>query len=222
MLLRVFILVTSAFGLVGCHAGRPVTPEGWHLLPDEGQLAERSAAGRLQVFICYGAMLSNHAALRIELPKGGVFWDPAGGFAVGDAAWDRRNDVIWDRLPTVADYWHFREVGCNEPFMEIYEWDLEEQEAQRLHDVIRKGGSRITGEPNEFRTETAGLFCSIAVCKYLQRFASPFMEVPEHWLMPHKLGAHLYSQKPSRVWVFVHGKPLRHCVPMNNRKRSAE
>lgn len=223
MIFRMLIAIMLAAGLAGCHTGQHVTPDGWQLVPDDGKLAERSAAGRLQVFICYGPMLSTHAALRVELTDGGVFWDPAGGFAVdsmeGNAAkharWDRRNDVMWADTPSVLEYWHFREVGCNEPFMEMYEWDLDDAEAQQLHDAIRKGGSRITGEKNEFRTGTAGMFCCIAVCKYLQRFASHRMTVPEQWLMPHKLGAHLFSQKPSRVWLFVHGEPLQQCVQLN-------
>ncbi len=198
-----------AVGLLsGCHAGRHITPDGWHLHTEAGELANRPAASRLQIFICYGPFLSTHSAMRIEMADGGVFWDPAGGFAVDDSKWDRRNDVMWAGTPSVLEYWHFREVGCNEPFMEMYEWDIDADEAKRLHDIIRKGGSRATGEDNEFRTGTAGMFCCIVICKFAQRFMDQFIHVPEHWLMPHKLGAHLWSQKPSRVWVFVHGEPI--------------
>lgn len=161
------------------------------------------------MFICYGAFLSNHAALRIEMRDGAVFWDPAGGFGHANNAVVRKNDVPWSVTPSVYDYWQYREVGCAEPFMEMYEWDLDDDEAKKLHDMIRHSALSVRREEGEFNTGTAGLFCSIAVCDFLQRFQSHRMHVPTQWLMPHKLAEHSWSQKPSRVWVFEHDEDTK-------------
>jgi hypothetical protein len=68
----------------------------------------------------------------------------------------------------------------------------------------------------KFTTESNGLFCSLAVSGFLNRFATPIMNVPQKYFLPHKLARVLYTQSPDRVLVFRRNKlPMVYVPPPN-------
>ena len=73
------------------------------------------------VFICYGNVLSNHTALRLETPgKPALMWDPGGTFLENDPTRKRAHDVITHNAPSVWQWWLYRRDGCKEPVMQVF------------------------------------------------------------------------------------------------------
>ena len=207
----------------GCHAGRPQVPEGWSAIPES--IDQRPAVGRhdrLQVIICYGRFFSNHSTVRLSGPGHEVlFWDPGGIYKADDPQYVRRGDLLLDRTPDLDEWWRYRSEGCREPFMKVFEWDLDPLESARLHEALHVG-SRFSKDPDDFQTETSGGFCCIAVSEYLRRFAAPRIAVTSRYFWPHKLAQHLWSQAPDCVRVYEKGAPVRLYVRGKGSRRSDE
>lgn len=198
---------------VGCHGGLSI-PIGWNQASShQVDFADNSTRrtdwdesgepGRLQVIICYGRVFSNHAALRLTCPgKRVLFWDPGGYYGEKDPSAGRDRDLILLKPPTLRQWWRYRKMGCKEPFMLVFEWELPAVSALSLHHALLSTDGHTGDSSDRFQRDAPGLFCCIAVCDYLQRFASSIIDVPRRWLMPHDLGQHLWSQSPHRVYLF--------------------
>ena len=206
LVVRLGWLAALAF-LSACHSGRPRIPDGWVAVPGPSIEAKqnRDDHARLQVIICYGRWLSNHSTVRLTSPDGHVlFWDPGGMYGRKDASIRRRADLLLSGAPDLGRWWHYREHGCGEPFMKVFEWSVSSDQAKSLRDALI-AGSRPPAVPGAFQTATAGGFCCIAVSEFLQRFGGPSIVVPTRMFWPHNLADHLWSQSPDRVVVFEAG-----------------
>jgi len=232
---RVLTIVSLLIG-GGCfaHAGTRQV-EGWKPSPDAELRAEaeRDHEGRLRIIICYGQILSNHSTLRITCPQKPVlFWDPGGEYLEGDPAKaGRRADLVLGAPPTLQVFWETRQRRYQEPFMEVYEYDLENRRALELHEAMMAG----IDPDNDFQADRLPMFCCIGVCDFLQRYMKDRLEVSTQYVMPHRLGWDLWEQKPDRVLVFRAGKavdiylpgltpneaevPREHAVPPSAKRR---
>lgn len=197
---------------VGCHSGfHP--PPGWtEQMPLNTEFASdyvTESKGQLQVIICYGHLLSNHAALRLTCPgQKTVFWDPGGTYGEENPLLGRKRDLILTQPPTLEQWWDYRRHGCNEPFMAVFEWDLNFEFANDLQVTLIKGiNDHVPGRL--FNSDAPGLFCSIAVCDFLKRFAQPRVVIEHKRLLPHQLADDLWTQSPDRVRLFRKGKPAQ-------------
>ena len=198
---RVLALAAVAGLVTGCHIDGPEIPKGWVAAPAKRLLMDsrRDQDPRLQVIICYGWMMSHHSDLRLTCPqRAPLFWDPGGDFKENDPQYKRMNDLMHVHSPDVLEWWEYRSGQWREPFMKVFEWDLTRREAEQMHTILLQG----CVEPGEFRTETHGGFCNIAVSGYLQRFAGPRVDVPDAMIWPDSLARHLWTQQPDRVLVF--------------------
>jgi hypothetical protein len=211
-----FLLLMLSCLTAGCHhAG--TAPPGWRgepLLQSKDAPPEHAAAvgngagnddrptGTLQVFICYGGVLSNHTALRLEAPGvQSIMWDPGGTYKQDDPAYARRYDVLTKNAPTVEEWWRYRRDSCREPIMEVFQWTLDAEHAQRLHTILLS--RHDPADPSQvFEPDAGGLECCKRVCEFLSRFAGDRPAVPVRYFWPHKLGEHLWTQQPDRVMVF--------------------
>ncbi len=207
---RSLALVAVIVLLAGCNAGGPVIPKGWISAPADTVLmnTQRDDEPRLQVIICYGLMISHHSDLRVTCPgRRPVFWDPGGDFKENDPAYKRRHDLMYEHSPDVVEWWHYRskqlDVLGGEPFMKVFEWDLTRDDAERLHAELLNGRD----DAGEFKTQTMGGFCNVAVCDYLQRFAGQRVDMPGKMIWPNSLAEHLWTQRPNRVLVFEVKQP---------------
>lgn len=200
---------------VGCHhAG--TAPQGWRgvafspgAVVNKGNPAQPASVnetnephGTLQVLICYGKVLSNHTALRLVTPgEQTIFWDPGGTFLQHDPTRARRHDVLTQNAPDLMEWWHYRRDGCREPILEVYEWSLHTDQARRLHGVLLNHRDPENTD-QIFEPDAGGLQCCTRVSGFLMRFAGGRPNVNKAYFWPHKLGEHLWSQHPDRVWVF--------------------
>lgn len=214
--------------LAGCHLGGPVIPvDGWtgkmvsaeviepvalssgtSVVNESGDIGDK-AVDRLQVIICYGSLMSDHTALRL-LREGyePVFWDPAGSYRISDKEVKRAGDLIVRKQPTIETYWLWRNKACNNIGMEVFEWIISAQEAEKLHTILLNGCDSKQPE-GEFITNTLGLFCAKAVSDFLKRFGPASGPHIEHCTMiPHKLAGQLWQQRPNFVYVFSDDQPL--------------
>ncbi len=211
------LLLLLAFVLsAGCHhagtvpmgwRGDPITltddPASGNVDPTSNDLGNGySPTATLQVIICYGAVLSNHTALRLETP--GVqtlMWDPGGTYKQDDPTYARRYDVLTNNAPTINQWWHYRRDRCREPIMEVFQWSIQADQARRLHTILL---TRYDPDDpaQKFEPDAGGLECCKRVCEFLSRFADGKPAVPTRYFWPHKLGEHLWTQQPDRVMVF--------------------
>ncbi len=160
------------------------------------------AQGLLQVFICYGQVLSNHATLRLSAPgKQTLMWDPGGTYGQDDPVYARHKDVLTRSATTVNEWWIYRRDRCREPVMEVFQWSLSPKQAQRLHALLLTGED--PADPAQtFDTDGSGLQCSNKVSAFLMCFADGRPAVHARMFWPHELGEHLWKQSPDRVLVF--------------------
>jgi hypothetical protein len=167
------------------------------------------------VIIASGVITDNHTALRLESPgRPVVFWDPGGGYGTGPGEDVRRDDLIIVNPPDLETYLPFRWEN-HDAVVEIFEWDLEPGYALELHGILMQGTDK-SHPRGKFTTESNGLFCSLAVSGFLNRFATPIMNVPQKYFLPHKLARVLYTQSPDRVLVFRRNKlPMVYVPPPN-------
>lgn len=243
-----WLLLLSCVLAVGCTSHpRKQIPPGWEVATDEvssitlathdtTQAGDASAVAtvpqaKIQVFICYGWMTSNHACMRIDGPDHHtLFWDPGGGYGQHNDDIPTKYDLLLDQdAITTEQVWHYRSVGCNEPAVLMFEWPLTQQEARDLRDVLVEG-KRKDGHGGEFKSDVPGGFCSMALSSYLRRFFS-HTPLSRRWFWPHNLAKQLWQYKPSRVVlyqrkkepvVYVAGKAMRSTDATLSAQRNAE
>lgn len=200
----------------GCHhAG--VVPPGWigtpvataiqndpasPAMPDQGDGPFDESAGSLEVIICYGRVLSNHTALRLQVPGcPTLFWDPGGTYKQDDPTRKRIHDVLTQNAATVDEWWRYRRDNCREPVMAVFQWNLDAEQARRLHAILLNRQDphdpRATFEP-----DAGGMQCCRRASEFLMRFADGTPAVSRRYFWPHQLGEHLWTQQPDRVTVF--------------------
>jgi hypothetical protein len=205
----------------GCHSGKPLIPQGWTVSRVEpGTHAPESTGGRLQLIICYGAGLSDHAAVRIESPPdAALFWDPGGRFGTVPPLHERARCLVLDRPPTLEQYWSFRTDFCAERWMEVFEWDLPPEEAKRLRGILHDGSIGRGG----FDTDYVGLACAVGVSDFLRHSRAAGIRLDDWYFLPHSLAARLWGQHPSRAWEYrLNDGVLCVSPPPNRRANSAE
>ena len=206
------LLLLLASAVTGCHAGRPRVPVGWRTADGASRPAVSDGTAehaQLQVLICYGSLMSNHAALRLVCPgKPTLLWDPGGGYHASDPVFDRRADVVVQGAPSVDQWWHYRRDSCGEPFMEAFEWDLQSSVSLNLHQVLRRG-TVYESDPSAFSTDAAAGACGLAVSGFVQRFLGSKIRLEEAKLWPHDLATALWRENPDRVGVYERGKDKR-------------
>ncbi len=185
----------------GCHNAGTVPP-GWQSNPIASEDSDTQPSAQLQVIICYGKVFSNHTALRLTTPnKPDLLWDPGGTFLQHKLGHGRRHDVITQNSPTIDRWWQYRRDGCREPVMEVYQWSLEPDQANRLH-MILIDYQDPTDPAQTFEPDAGGLQCCTKITEFLMRFADGRPHVNEKIFWPHKLGEHLWTQNPDRVLIF--------------------
>lgn len=195
----------------GCHHGG-LAPNGWvgePIEPHRDTAQEDPSHATLQVFICYGKVLSNHSAIRLTAPgRQTLMWDPGGTYGQNDPTRARRHDVLTQNAPTVDQWWRYRRDGCREPIMEVFQWSLDTQQAHRLHALLTR--YQDPADPAEtFEPDAGGLQCCKKVSEYLMRFADGRPGVKEKLFWPHELGEHLWAQSPDHVWIFRRDGPSK-------------
>lgn len=196
-------------------------PQALHLV------SANSRTSRLQVIIMYDGSPPSHSALRLESENGNVtFWDPAGAYGLVGYITDahgipirpygkRVKDIVITHIPDIPTYMRFRWL-VGDSSVEIFEWDLPHEQTKELREVLRMG-TEENHPKGEFHTETAPAFCSIAISDFLQRFVTPTLTLADTYLWPHNLAEALLDYSPSRVRVFVRGKPeMVFWPPANN------
>jgi hypothetical protein len=199
----------------GCHNAGTIPP-GWHGEPvsqandQQTQPANTTTSqhntntppAQLQIFICYGKVLSNHTALRLTTPhKPTLMWDPGGTFLQYDPTRARRHDVITQNAPTIDQWWQYRRDGCREPIMELFQWSITPDQANRLHAILLN--HRDPNDPTQsFEPDAGGLQCSTKVSEFLIRFANDKPTITQKQFWPHKLAEQLWTQNPDSVTVF--------------------
>ncbi len=224
--LRNLILALHATLLFGCVVGpSPYLPKSW--VQPIGHLhtvGTTSKHAQLQVFIAYSGMGSSHSALRLVTDRGSVvFWDPAGGYGRFDDDWNaqygpfsenltRHNDLILNNPPDVHTYIQWRWT-LEDTSVEMFEWDLSESQSEKFENVLLHGTPE-DHPAGSFSTWTVPMFCTMATSEFLQRFASPMIQLSERYFFPHNLAEALYTQSPARVHVFtLDGKASVHIPP---------
>ncbi|MAE61816.1 MAG: hypothetical protein CMJ49_10735 [Planctomycetaceae bacterium] len=197
------LLATSA----GCHfSGQPI-PKDWITTAAEAaDVQDPPDTPTLQVIICYGTLTSNHGCLRLTFPdRNTLFWDP-GGYIYEEPHYNRQHDVVRNNAPSLIDYWHLRRGEFGEPTMAAYEWTLSREDASLMYHVLYHGKAANLPD-GKFDPDLPGLFCSIGVSRFLERYGEPYLDMPKGWWTPHGLAKHLLSQNPRRLIVFKRGKP---------------
>lgn len=140
---------------------------------------------------------------------GVLFWDPAGRYAeTGRGSYEahvkRVNDLIVENGPTLESYWE-SSVNASDIAMEVFEWDLRDEQTQRIRQGLLRGAGIEPGR-NDFQTKTMKPFCSLAVSRFLSSFEADPVSLESRYLLPHSLAEALYRQHPNRVFVFRRGQ----------------
>ena len=196
---RALRLIPMLLIAAGCHTGKPLIPQGWSVVRTGPVARAKESDGHLKLIICYGAGLSNHAAVRIESPPGEpLFWDPGGRFGTVPPLHERVRCVVLGRPPTLEQYWHFRTDFCAERWMEVFEWDLPADEAKRLRTILCDGSAGRGG----FDTDYVGLACAVGVSDFLRYSRAAGIRLGDWYFLPHSLAAVLWCQHPTRVWEY--------------------
>lgn len=220
---RVTLIGLVGWVLCGCHYGVPV-PDDWMEQENPigragGRGENHNAPARLQVLIHYGYMYSNHSTLRLTCPGRPVlFWDPGGTYGDEDPNIGRKRDLLLARPPTLEQWWRYRNKGCDEPIMAVFEWELSDDLARRLHATLLNGTDE-NHPRGYFHSDIASWHCCVAICDFLMRFADDRLTVPRTWMLPRNLGRHLWTQSPDRVLIFRAAKPVRVYVQYPSRVR---
>ena len=196
------VLLSGCAYLPWPHLPAPHLPDSWTgSAADFYAIADRPNEARLQVIIAYGQLVDNHAALRLFGPERPVlFWDPGGGYNKQTAPHTRWNDIIVEDPPNLQTYLAFRRTHFDTA-VEIFEWRITTEQATTLYDVLWNGTDSSHPE-GIFRSETPGLFCSMAISDFLRRFARNIMTITDSHFWPNDLAQALYTQSPDRVIMF--------------------
>ena len=196
--------------LSGCAVSpAPYLPSTWiSQTPTIRTSAKQVKQAKLQVFIT-----NSHTALRlVSSNSADIFWDPGGEYGLFDDDWgtrylplpekiERANDLIVSTPPNMETFVNWRWI-VEDLSVEVFEWDLSDLKARSLRQVLLHG-TDDTHPAGSFSTWTFPLFCTIATSDFLQRFASPMIQISKTFLFPSFLAKALYSQTPSRVYVFT-------------------
>ena len=187
--------------MVGCRSGAEI-PAGWTDTPRQVwvQAPARDLEPRLQVMLHWDKLRSTHVAVRVTTPDAPpVLWDPGGAYGLTKPEYGRVNDVVLTAPPDLPTWWAYRARWLREPFMLVFEWDVDEPQAERLRDVLLRGAAQGRDDPL-FQTVRSPGFCNYAVCDYLRTYASPPIDGDlKSSLMPDRLAQRLWRQSPNRV-----------------------
>lgn len=200
LLLLALLTLLTGTAMGGCASARPAPPAEWagssreHADPE----AFDHSHAAVQVLICYGHTHGTHTGLRVLRPESDtIFWDPAGQYGRDRPDLQRSRDVFASGAPTIREYVEWRFNGANDAAVALFEWRVPAERAERFAAILRHEADGV-----DFETTTVGLFCCRAVCRFLERYAQDEMHIPQRWIRPEDLGAHLWSQHPSRVGLF--------------------
>jgi len=116
----------------------------------------------------------------------------------------RVNDLIVANEPTLEMYWQ-SSVNASDTAMEVFEWDLSDQQALRLRKTLLRGSGLEEGR-KEFQTKTIKPFCSSAISDFLRIYDEDPVSLEGTYLLPHGLAEALYRSDPSRVIIFRRGQ----------------
>ena len=211
-------LVLMLIGLLllgGCHSQGPSAQDGFIARPVSSHTALNSTFGtgnQLQVVVCYGKTIDTHAALRVTLANGqAVFWDPGGDYQA-DNPWCRRaDDLMVECPPSLGQYWYYRRTKCRGTEMHVFEWDISAFSARRKRDALLSGTSEFSALTPEleldgeeaFSTMTRATMCSLAVSRFLMKFAQSEIGLKNQILLPYDLAKRMWREQPDRVWKFT-------------------
>jgi hypothetical protein len=126
-----------------------------------------------------------------------VCWDPGGFYDSDRKGYRRDEDIVLAAAPNLQEWWERRNAKYGDMFMEVFEWDVDKAEADRLQDALL---AQLAEDP-EFGTNYIPGFCCVGVCDYLNTF-TPDIDPGGTHLMPHNLAWRLWDQSPDRVLMF--------------------
>ncbi len=201
--------------LVGCGGGVQAMPEHWRAQPVKSASVFDAPEGsaKLQILCAYGGLMDNHAALLLTAPgRARVFWDPGGQYGHYTPEGVRRKRcVVAVDAPCLTDYlkWRQRE---SDVWVEVFEWDLRPETAQRLHRVLLDGSER--NGPDRWDSNAVGTQCSVAISKYLRRFAREVTPIDRTCRLPTHLSRWIKENcPPDRVLAFRPGQAYHVYTP---------
>ena len=146
--------------------------------------------------------------MRIYSPiSGPLFWDPGGTYATHGFTESRRErDLIVEPIPTLGEYLAWRHHLPTRK-IEIFEFELSEARARELWQSLRSGSD--TERPGaRFETKSVGGFCSLAVSRFLARFAADVTPI-EASLLPHNMARQFYESGTEQVYVYSRNELFR-------------
>ena len=215
MLVARALALLLALGCTGCihHLGGAKKPaHGWDKQPADCATLRDPCPKRatLRIFACHSKWYGDHAAIWVGSPSGlWAFWDPAGWYADEKCIPDKE-DVIC-RPFDLERYWRWRHLTHDGLDMLVFEWDVSEREARRVHRLLTSGC---------YPTLTWAGLCCVAVCEFISRHI-PYVNSPPppFSIFPGMLGELLWSQKPDRVIVFHKDCPTQIWTPQAGPRR---
>lgn len=191
-------LISCGLMCTGCihHIGGANLPtRGWEATPADPAMLKTAVPSRptLRLFACHSFWYGDHAALWVGSPSGlWAFWDPAGWLA-DDYKWKDKDDVIC-RPFDLDFYWRWRSEDYDGLDMLVFEWDISEREARRVHRLLTSGC---------YTTWTPPGVCCVNVCNFVHTYL-PYIcaPPPPFHAFPGFFGEQLWSQDPDRVIVY--------------------
>lgn len=211
--LLLLLMLTTQQGCVGQQGLQP--PDGWEAqaIPSR-QASDPTGQPRLQVVICYSKLISSHACLRLE---GGnnqmLLWDPGGSYGEDMPGYHRQGDVLLDRHALTLDQlWIYRQSGCGEPYMLVFEWQLTPEQARRCRQLFEQ--SLQQGDSGDgFHTDAPGGGCSVYVSRFLTKHCPVLQGLSGNWFWPHNLAQTLWQRQPGCVLLYQRGQPVMRYRP---------
>ena len=172
LLLTYCLILASFISFSGCmHKPAPNLPADWQGTPIPlASLADKDT-DKLYVFIMYDKRMCAHTLLRIHSPRyGTVFWDPAGGYGKPEypVVARRRDDLVIDPIPSIADYLSFRQYLPTSK-VEIFEFDITPEQSKRLIGLLTP---RAGQKHAPYKTDTKPMYCATTVSKFLSENAA--------------------------------------------------
>lgn len=199
--LAILLLVAVAALAQGCRHGA-VVPRGWTLTPNVAGMHDpaRDREPRVQVLIHYDRLRSTHAAVRVVADdKPAVFWDPGGAYGLTKPSYGRTNDIILDAPPDLPTWWNYRKRWLREPFLLVFEWDLDNPQASAMRRALLDGAA-YGRDATLFQTRRAPGFCGYAVSDFLRDYGPPQLRKGlGRYFMPDELARRLWKKTPDRV-----------------------
>ncbi|MFA7237099.1 MAG: hypothetical protein WC058_09560 [Phycisphaeraceae bacterium] len=213
--MRSVILCIVLAMCAGCHfpgEADPITPAGWL-----GQTVPAASpdydinigAPRIQMIVCYGGNYFQHGALRvITTDRPALLWDPSGTFTERYNVTRSRDIVRGDS--TLDRFWVYRLRECGGRYMQVFEFDTTDADADRLYDALLAGGEN---RPDSFDTTGGAFDCARLIARFLRQYPTERFTVPEIYFFPHNLGLHLWTQHPTRVYLYQRGEQPKILMP---------